>query len=73
MSGIQQGRSIQVMMTFLKIQLYLGKASSGGSDGEECLQCETWILCLGREDPLEEGYVYPLQESCLENAMARGS
>ena len=32
---------------------------------------ETWILSLGSEDPLEEGYVYPLQDSCLENAVAR--
>jgi len=33
---------------------------------------ETWILSLGREDLLEEEYVYPLQDSCLENAVARG-
>ena len=30
---------------------------------------ETWVQCLGREDPLEEGMA--LQCSCLENPMDR--
>ena len=33
---------------------------------------ETWVLSLGREDPLEEG-MNPLQYSCLENLMDRGA
>ena len=34
---------------------------------------ETLILSLGREDLLEEGYGYPLQDSCLETAMSKGA
>ena len=34
---------------------------------------ETWVLSLGREDSLGEGNGYPLQSSCLENPMDRGS
>ena len=34
---------------------------------------ETWVQSLGWEDPLEKGYDYPLQYSCLENPMDRGS
>ena len=33
---------------------------------------ETRVQPLGWEDPLEEG-MYPLQYSCLENAMDRGT
>ena len=29
---------------------------------------ETWVQFLGREDPLEKGNGYPLQNSCLENS-----
>ena len=32
---------------------------------------DTWVLSLGREDPLEEGN--PLQYSCLENSTGRGA
>ena len=32
---------------------------------------DTWVLSLGREDPLEEGN--PLQYSCLENSKGRGA
>ena len=28
---------------------------------------ETWVQSLGWEDPLDRGYDYPLQYSCLEN------
>ena len=31
------------------------------------------VPSLGQEDPLEEGHSSPLQYSCLENAMDRGS
>ena len=34
---------------------------------------ETWVLCLGREDPLEKGNGNPLQRSCLENPMDGGA
>ena len=35
---------------------------------------ETDILSLGQEDPVEKGIAdYPLQYSCLENPMDRGS
>ena len=34
---------------------------------------ETWVRCLGWEDPLEKGMVYPLQYSWLENPMDRGA
>ena len=34
---------------------------------------ETWVQSLGWEDPLEKGYDYPLQYSCLENPMDRGA
>ena len=34
---------------------------------------ETWVLSLGWEDPLEKGTGYPLQYSCLENSMDRGT
>ena len=35
---------------------------------------ETWVSCLGWEDPLEkEGTGYPLLYSCLENPMDRGA
>ena len=34
---------------------------------------ETQVQSLGREDPLEKGYGNPLQYSCLENPMDRGS
>ena len=34
---------------------------------------ETQVGCLGWEDPLEKGMVYPLQCSCLENSMDRGA
>ena len=35
---------------------------------------ETWVQSLGQEDPLEKGMAaHPLQYSCLENSMNRGS
>ena len=34
---------------------------------------EILVPSLGQEDPLEEGHSSPLQYSCLENAMDRGS
>ena len=34
---------------------------------------ETWVQSLSWEDPLEKGTGYPLQHSCLENPMDRGS
>ena len=34
---------------------------------------ETWVQSLGWEDPLEKGYDYPLQYSCLENFMDKGA
>ena len=34
---------------------------------------ETQVQSLGREDPLEKGYGNPLQYSCLENPMDRGT
>ena len=34
---------------------------------------ETWVQSLSWEDPLEKGTSYPLQHSCLENSMDRGS
>ena len=35
---------------------------------------ETWVQSLDREDPLEKGMAgYPLQYSCLENSMDRGT
>ena len=32
---------------------------------------QTWVLFLGREDPLEKGKDNPLWYSCLENPMDR--
>ena len=34
---------------------------------------ETWVQSLGKEDPLEEEMGNPLQYSCLENPMDRGT
>ena len=34
---------------------------------------ETWVGSLDREDPSGEGKGYPLQCSCLENPMDRGT
>ena len=34
---------------------------------------ETQVQYLGQEDPLEKGIGNPLQYSCLENSMDRGS
>ena len=34
---------------------------------------ETWVQYLGWEDPLEEENGNPLQYSCLENSMDKGS
>ena len=34
---------------------------------------ETQVRCLGWEDLLEKGNGYPLQDSCLENPMDRGT
>ena len=34
---------------------------------------ETWVQSLGQEDALEEGMAAPLQYSCLENPMDRGT
>ena len=34
---------------------------------------ETWVWSLGWEDPLGEGNGYPLQYSCLDNFMDRGT
>ena len=34
---------------------------------------ETWVRSLGQEDPLEKENGNPLQYSCLENSMDRGS
>ena len=34
---------------------------------------ETWVLSPGQEDSLENGNGYPLQYSCLENPMDRGT
>ena len=34
---------------------------------------ETWVQSLSWEDPLEKETSYPLQHSCLENSMDRGS
>ena len=34
---------------------------------------EMWVRLLGREDPLGEGMATPLQYSCLENPMDRGT
>ena len=34
---------------------------------------ETWVQSLGWEDPLEGGHGNPLQYSCLENPMDRGT
>ena len=34
---------------------------------------ETWVQSLGQEDSPGEGNDNPLQYSCLENPMARGS
>ena len=34
---------------------------------------ETWVRSLGWEDCLEKGMTNPLQYSCLENSMDRGT
>ena len=34
---------------------------------------ETQVQSLGWEDPLEKGNGYPLQYSCLENSIGRGT
>ena len=34
---------------------------------------ETQVQSLGWEDPLEKGMTTPLQDSCLENPMDRGT
>ena len=34
---------------------------------------ETWVFCLGWEDPLEKVNGNPLQYSGLENSMERGA
>ena len=34
---------------------------------------EIWVQSLGQEDPLEGEHGNPLQYSCLENAMDRGT
>ena len=34
---------------------------------------ETWLWCLGQEDPLEKGIATPLQYFCLGNPMDRGA
>ena len=34
---------------------------------------ETWVRSLSWEDPMEEGMATPLQYSCLENPMHRGT
>ena len=34
---------------------------------------ETWVRSLGGEDPLKKEMATPLQYSCLENSMDRGS
>ena len=34
---------------------------------------ETWVRCLGQEDPLENGMATYFQYSCLENSMDRGT
>ena len=34
---------------------------------------QTWVCSLGWEDPLERGMATPLQYSCLENSMNRGT
>ena len=34
---------------------------------------ETWVQSLGWEDSLERGMATPLQYSCLENSMDRGT
>ena len=46
----------------------------GGSDSKEpACNAGGRVLPLGWEDPLEKGTSYPLQHSCLENSMDRGS
>ena len=48
----------------------------GGSDSEESV-CKagdlTWVRSLGQEDSPGEKNGYPLQYSCLENSMDRGT
>ena len=34
---------------------------------------ETWVRSLGGEDPLKKGMATPVQYSCLEKSMDRGS
>ena len=34
---------------------------------------ETWVRSLGQEDPLVKEMANPLQYSCLENSMDRGT
>ena len=34
---------------------------------------ETWVQYLGQDDPPGEGNGYPIQYSCLENPMDRGT
>ena len=46
----------------------------GGSDGQEsAYNAGDLGSILSCKDPLEDGNGYPLQYSCLENAMVRGA
>ena len=59
----------------LTVTLTALKGFPSGSNGKELLAMqETWVRSLGQDrGSLETGDGYPLQHSCLENSMDRGS
>ena len=51
---------------------FVGFPDVSGGKESACMQ-ETPVQYLSQEDLLEKGMAYPLQYSCLENSMDKGS
>ena len=61
------------MFKVLIMLVQMSMGFPGGSDSQEsACNAEDLGSIPGREEPLGEGTGYPLQQSCLENAMDRG-
>ena len=56
-----------------KEKLLFPCSTSGKEPACQCRRHEIQVRSLGQEDPLREGHGNPLQYSCLENLMNRGS
>ena len=63
-----------LLYNFFYVNLYINRAFLVAQMAKNLpAMQETWVQPLGQEDPLEKKNGNPLQYSCLENPMDRGT